>query len=242
MGANQAQQFLVPGKGGSYITQMRQIFGTAIVAYVPLIETNGAVARDAGTNGCNGAYAGGVTLANTSLLGLPAPLIVPATNGRINWYSAALNTAFSRTELTFMAWLKVRDATVWTDGQVRNVLYLAVNADNNLDIRKLNTDNSFRATYRAGAVSKNVSITFSSTAWFHMALTASVVADQVKMFINGVQVSTTQTVLGAWAAGALDAAGVTLASQGAATKHWDGWIAHATLLNRVATDTELGSV
>lgn len=225
--------YVVSGSLGQTYTQKVQ--GTAaanLIGYWPMDESSGTVALDASGNGRNGAYkaSGEPLLGQTGIGdGRTCPLF-DGTNDYNNIYSASLAGAFNGAEGTIACWCKVAAAGTWTDATDRRPISLRVDANNRLNVNKTATNNQVGSTYVAGGTSKGVSFTTAGPlTFFHLALTWSKSADQLKFYVNGAQVGTTQTGLGTWA-GAL-AVGTTAVggSDLIGGNPWSGAIAHAAI-------------
>lgn len=232
-------------EGGATLQQLILAFGSNLISYLPLDETSGATAADASGNSRTGTYAN-VTLNSIALpakVGGNAPLFNGGVTDTsyINWYTASLAAATPGAAGTFSALAKT---SAWADGVARDIAYLRVDSSNYINVIKSTTNNELSFQYRAGGSLKIVTSTAlaGSTDWFLATITWSKAADEVKAFLNGVQVGTTQTGLGTWA-GTLS---TTLTNLGAHTQAgasvWAGGIAHPFLLNRVATPAEIAAL
>lgn len=236
------QPALVPvvlGKSRRYTDKIRDLFGSSVVAYWPQSEPSGTVALDHSGNGRNGAYTG-TTL---GVAGIGDGLTAASFDGTTsfnNIHSASLAAAFNPLEGTLMAWAKVSGSGVWTDGASRMVGHFYVDANNRVFIGRQAVNNRIEVRYTAGGTLKQVLVdSLSSTGWMHWAVTWSAGSDQLKAYLNGAQTGSTQTGLGTWV-GALDANTTAVgAFNTVATGAWSGSIAHAVLLNRVATPAEI---
>jgi len=221
-------------KGGSY---SGKILGTAaanLIGYWPLWETSGATADNLeGTAARDGAYTGVTLNSSTGPDGKPVPLFDGA-NDFVDIYSASLNTAFSGAEGTAAIWVKVSAAGVWTDSTARYPLTLKEDANNSVIISKFTTDNTIRFAYEANNVIEPVADTSigGSTAWNHLAVTwskSSGGTGEVKGYINGVQVGTTQQTLGVYAGELFINTTVIGAVSNAPASAWSGWLAHCAV-------------
>lgn len=166
-----------------------------------------------------------------------------ATHGDfMNLYSTTLNSAFSPTEGTMVAWAKVSGAGVWSDGAFRWISLLGTGNNNNLiDIVKNTTNNQVLARYIAGGTTKSVTISNSApTTWQQYVITWSKSADQVKAYLNGVQQDSTQTGLGTWVGNLGSTStliGATVTTSGASP--WSGLINDVRVYNRALSDAEI---
>ena len=119
----------------------------------------------------------------------------------VNIYSSELAAVFDGAKGTVEVWVRITDAAVWADATVRYFIRLGADANNHINIRRTATNNTLGFQYVAGGTSDVVtdSSLAASTDWFLVALTWDSVADELKAYINGAQVGSTQTGLGAWA-------------------------------------------
>lgn len=214
----------------------------APLAYWPLAELSGATAIDESGNGRNGVYSG-VTL---GAAGIGDGRTAAAFDGNVSYcnvYGAGLAAAFSGAEGTIAAWFQVANAGVWTDGATHYCAQLQADANNLLYIRKQTTNNQLAFVYAAGGTSKTVTVAAGGpTGWFHVALTWSKSADQMRAYINGTQASTTQIGLGTWA-GALSSTKTVLGnSTTSATQAWSGPMSHAALWNSALNAVQITSL
>lgn len=225
--------------GGGY---SKKVLKTGPIAYWPLWETAGAVARCLVNPAQNGT-AVGVTWANdatNSVTGTAAPFFDGA-NDYVDVLTAALIAAFNGAEGSLMAWAKVNAAGVWTDGANRFTTVLRADNNNRVFMQKAITNNRFRWTrVGGGVVEQQENVAIANTNWMCMAITWSQSADQVRAYYNGVQDGLTMTVLGAFA-GAL-----AIANIGAETvvpgNVWHGWLQHCVVWNRALTPGEIAGL
>jgi len=175
------------------------------IAYWPEAEPSGTTIVDESGNGRNGTYSN-VTLGQSGIGdGRTSALYVPASNSYGNVYSAGLAGAFNGAAGTVALWVKVRAASVWSDGTVRMLFRLLSDGNNYIQVQKDVAAGTFKFEYAAGGTFKTrFSAAQSSTNFLHIAATWDKAADQVKCYIAGVQEGATLTGLGVYA-GALDA-------------------------------------
>jgi len=230
--------------GQTYQRKILNLFGGSLIACWPLWEPSGSVANDIGGNARNGSYTG-VTLGQPGIGdGHTAPSFDGAADF-VNVYSAGLAGAFSGVAGSLMAWGKVSEAGVWTDGASRYLVRIAADATNYVTLEKRTVNNTLRTLYSAGGTAKGISPVFSGLNWFHLGITwdKNAGADgQVLTFLNGAQSGATQTALGVWAGAPGAATTVVGALNTSASSVWSGWIAHVLLLDRAATPAEIASV
>lgn len=227
----------------SSLTYANYIASLGAFALWPLSETTGTNADDP-IGGFDGTYAAGITLhAATFPDSSPAPLF-DATDDVIAIPSVSLDTPFDGAIGTMAGWVKVRTSSVWTDATSRIVLSMGVDANNRIYFNKTAANNRFDMFYAAGGTSKQIANTsYSPSRWFHAAITWSKSADQVKFYLDGVQVGSTLTGLGVWAgtlANGFTAVGNFTQSGGAF--FWDGYIKYPFVANRVFSAAEIASL
>jgi len=225
-----------------YSDKLLAIAPANLIAYWPLRETSGAVADNLeGTAARDGAYTGVTLNSSTGPDGKPVPLFDGA-NDFVDIYSASFNTAFSGAEGTVSIWAKVSGAGVWTDGTARNVISIEVDPSNVVEILKRGgaTDDVLKFSHEAGGTLKQLDVTGqTSTAWRHLAITWSVVADELKFYIDGAKQGATLTGLGTWA-GALGIVTCTIGSEDTSpTFPWDGYLAHTAVWNTPLTPAQI---
>lgn len=198
------------------------------IAYWPLAEPSGSVATDESGNGRSGAYMS-VTLGVTGIGDGRTAAAFNGTTSRNNVYSASLAGAFNKDEGTIALWIQVANGWVWTDAADRRALLLGADTNNRIFVQKNAAVNQLSVQYVAGGTIKVVSVSsFSPLTWFHVALTWSKAADQVKFYLNGAQSGATQTALGTWA-GAL-ASGAAFVGCGSGPGNFmSGNLAHAAV-------------
>lgn len=186
--------------GATYLTKVLGIAPANVLALWTLGDASGLTATDASGNGRTGTYVNTPTLAQPGIGDGRTAVLFDGSNDLVNLFTTSLRDAWpSNGELTVMLWAKVASAGVLTDATVRQLAFFQVDANNFCNIRRNTTTNQYQAVYTAGGTAKAVVFTTSSTAWQLFALTASKSADQVKAYVGGVQVGTTQTGLGVWA-------------------------------------------
>lgn len=214
-----------------------------LIAYWPLWEATGAVADNyEGTAARDGAYTD-VTLGQTGIGdGHTCPLFDGAA-GFVNIYTTSLRDALDGAEGSFALWAKVYDAGVWTDSTTRHFLRLRADAQNRMSFTKQSADNRVDWIYEAGnVVESNTILTLSLTTWMHIAMTWSVVADQVIYYLNGVQDGAIDTGLGTWVGLLASDNTVVGASDTVPNTPWHGYIAHVALWDTPLTSTEMAAL
>lgn len=199
----------------------------SLLAYWPLWEASGSVADNfEGTAARDGSYTG-VTLGQPGIGDGRTSPFFDGVNDYVNVFSGSFRDAFNGQELTIAGWAKVNEASVWSDGAMRQCIRLLVDGNNHLYIRKTTTNNLLGFYYKGGGTATlAVTTTLSTTSWFHWAMTISKTANEMKAYINGSQVGTTQSGFGAWV-GLLNASQCCIgAAITTPSEVWHGWLPH----------------
>lgn len=224
----------------SYLQQVLAALSANLLVYWPLDDASGAVVRDASTNGRNGALKG----IGEPLLGQPGigdggtAALFDGTNDYVNIYTTGFASAFSGAAGTISLWVKATTG-VWADATIRYLVGVLVDTNNRIYIRKSNA--SQLVFLRAGSAnSKSTSVAVPSDSnWHHVALTWDATAGTQKAYIDGLQVGTTLTSLGAWV-GSLAAGQCTLGTADIAGNNpWSGSLAHAAVWNASLNETRI---
>lgn len=215
-----------------------------LLAYWRLNETSGTVANNAqGVAARNGTYSN-VTLGAAGVGDGNTAATFNGTTSNVNVYSASLASAFNGAEGTVAAWCKVSGAGVWTDGVLRRIATFLVNGSNYAVMFKHTANNTIRCDYSAGGTVETVSSTAvgGSLVFFSVAMTWSKAAEQMKVYINGAQVGTTQTALGVFA-GTIPSTGARIgAAENAASNFWSGSLAHVALWDTPLSAAEVAAL
>lgn len=197
------------------------IVPTALLAEWRFDDGTGLVLRDYSSNGYNGALPGGANTPTWAGGGLS----FDGSNDYVNLYSAGLAAAFGGQELTVEVVARVSGAGVWTDGAQRHMVELQADASNLVRIRRpLTTDNTISLLYNAGGTLDVVNATVSLTDAVYYAITVSKAADQMRAFVSGAQVGTTQTGIGTFAGALASATTVAGAAGTTGAAPWSGSI------------------
>lgn len=233
---------VVGGQSGTntIITRILKTQFASLVGYWQLGELSGTTAIDSSNTAANGTYAGTVTLAQAGIG--DGSLSALFAGGRVDLSSvtAAIDTAIGdKSKGTLFSWVKVANAGVWTDATIRGIMHIGVDANNRFFINKNNTSNEIAFSHRAGGTVKTVTTTFSATTFFSVALTWDKVADEVKAYVNGAQVGTTQTTLGVFAGTLTNGFSAIGDSSSAGSQPFSGSIAHSTLWKVALTPAEI---
>lgn len=230
----------VTDAAGLYAEATITITATAMasmIQFLKLDETSGTNANDSSAENNDGTYSG-VTLNNaTSVYGVGMPLF-DGVNDYVNAYSVALNTDFNGQECSGIVWIRVNSASVWTDGVLREVFRLRVDASNQIQLYKNSGINQILWVYTAGGTTKTVTkSSVSPTGLISVGFTVSKAADEFRAFYSAAQEGATQTGLGTWT-GALSNATLGAGSTGGANP-WFGWLSYWRLYNRRLSVAEI---
>lgn len=224
----------------SYSKKLQRLFGSSIVGYWPMWESSGSVSADISGRGHNGAYTG-VDLNQPGIGDRRTCPLFDGVNDYNNIYSAGLNTDMNKDEGTIASWCKVAGAGVWTDATARHFATFEIDGANVIRLRRGATNNAIECGRVVGGVNKNVTDTglAGTLAWFHVAMTWSVSANELKAYINGSQVGSTQTTIPTLVGGLAPTLTCLGSRNQTPLNPWSGYLAHAILLNRPATAAEV---
>lgn len=220
--------------GKPYSPRMASMLGSGLLGYYPGDEIAGTNINDISGNGRNGLYVASPTLAN---LLSPSGKMAPLFNGStqyINLVTSGLQSVWSGQEGSVSFWAKALNSAVWDSVSNVGMFVSTVNASNSMNIYHQGvTAKSLRADYTAGAVLKGGNYTlYYPSAWVHISLSWSKVADQLILRYNGAPTPTI-TGLGAWAG-----TPATLRWGAVSGATWNGWLADLAVTNRPITDDE----
>lgn len=234
--------------GGQSAPMSARILGTqaaSLIGYWKLNEPSGTTADDVSTTNADGTYSGTFTLGQTGIGDGLTSTLFDGTSGRVSLATplTSIDTAIGdKSKGTLFAWVKVASAGVWSDATIRGIVHLGADASNRFFINKNNTTNELAFSHRAGATVKTVTTTLSTTAFFSVALTWDKVADEVKAYVNGAQVGTTQTALGVFAGTLASGFSAIGDSSSAGSQPFSGNLAHVAAWKVALTATELLSI
>ncbi|MFN2125235.1 MAG: hypothetical protein ACK2UP_17195 [Candidatus Promineifilaceae bacterium] len=206
----------------------RRDLASTLLGYEPSLlfmqdEVSGVVSVEA-VNGYNGAYTG-VDL-NQSKSPFSCPYF-DGVNDLNDIYTAGLVAAFDAAKGSMLVVAQDED---WSDSTIRDILRVAADNSNQVQVRK-SAANTVTWAYKGGGSNKFVNNNGmdSYPGWAMYALTWDTVADELKAYLNDGQTGSTQSSLPTWV-GALDANNCGIGNFGAAaTTPWQGWIGPAML-------------
>lgn len=190
------------GSGGKKQTPFDRILSTQnanLVQYLPFGELNLATAYDRSRQFNNGLYVTSPTLGVPGIGDGRTAVNLFTFPQFINVYSAALDTDFDGQECTFVLWIKANSAGVWGDASTRTLFRFQVDGSNLITVQKIAATGVLKLIYVAGGTTETVdSVGQTRTDFFQIGVTVSLVADEVKFYLGGVQIGATQTGLGTW--------------------------------------------
>lgn len=229
----------VQAQASTYLQKVLAVQLPDLVAYWPLNEVAGTAANDVSGNGRHGTYYGATLDYSAGPDAKPAPRF-DGINDYVNVFSSGLASSWSGNTGTLMAWLRVLDASVWTDSANRRAVWLDAPTGHSLGLTKTSTANTMQGIRIASATNRNQVTTVSHTSWFHVAITWSTSADAVRVFYNGVEVGTPTPTIGSWvntpATAVIGAATPTPAGL------WNGQIAHVALWKAALSSVQIASL
>lgn len=215
----------VPG-GDRKIEYTRALINTYLASEVwPLIDISSGIVIKASVNVARNGVETGWDLQNTA--GPVTGTLAPYNDGTSDYgdlYSASLASLWNGDEGSVFGWFKA-DGAIWTDGVARVLAILLVDTNNFMIISRTTTNNQLDFRWVAGGSMQQVLTTFSSSDWFSVGMSRSKSGNEMKTFINGAQVGTTQAGAVAWV-GSLSATGCYLMSRDTLTRRWKGWAAY----------------
>lgn len=225
---------------------MLNIERDSLIAYWPLWEVSGTTADNyEGTVARDATYSSDVAgwpVGSGVGDGYTAPFF-DGSNDYVNIYTSSLNTALSGTEGTLLVWFKVYAASVWTDTKAAKAVHIYDDSNNDIYIEKAGGANRLTFRYRAAGTSSAADITSQSFTDFRpLVISWSAAGDAMKMYINGAQVGTTQTGLGAWSGTGLSSTETNIGAYDASTERFHGWLAHVAIWTKALSDSQILSL
>lgn len=226
------------GMGEDYKQRVLATRSAALLRYWMLDEASGTSMVDSSANADHGVYTG-VDLAQPGIGDGRTCPNWDGVNDKGNAYTAALAAAFPTAEGSLGGFCKVSGAGVYADGTTRQVAGFRVDANNRVFFGRSTGAGSMTLQYSAGGTAKLVTATLATLGWFHMCLTWSKAADEVRAYINGIQIGATQTGLGTWVGAVASSAANIGATLTTPSGVWSGSIAHVGLWNAPLTPAEV---
>lgn len=218
----------------SYAQRIKSLFGSSLIGYYPLDETSGTTAADKSGNNRNGTYIATPTLSN---LLAPSGKLAPLFNGStqyVNLTTSGLQAAINLQEFSINYWMKTDGAGRWDSASNVGMFAALVNGSNSFNVFHQGVAaKSLRSTYVAGGVTAggNNGLYYPS-AWVHISLSASKIANEFSLYYNGALVGT-YTPVGTWAGvpSSLFFGAITGAT-------FNGWLSDLVVTSRPITQAE----
>lgn len=229
----------------SYSEKVLNIQRADLIAYWRLTESSGTVADNyEGTAARDGTYNQNVSdmgIGDGIGDGNTAPVFTPGSSNRVTIDTSSLDTAFDGAECTLAGWFKMRVVGIWTDGSQRAFMHVGVNTTTDLaQLSKSTTNNTLRFRREGGNVADQVQDGgHSETVFVHVAMTVSESTDEMKAYVDGTQVGSTQTGLGAYT-GALGSSFI--GSRTNVGEFHDGRLAHFAIWTAPLTVAKISSL
>ncbi len=204
-----------------------------LIQYLPYWEPVGATAMPDQSLEANDAVADTVVFGSPGIGDGHKAGAFDGANSFVNAYSAGFNADFDGQELTVFGWSIVNAVGDWANGNFQGLFRFLVDANNFIDFRKTSNTNQVQLRYTAGSTAKAiVDTTLAATVdYFSWAITASLSADALILYLNGVQVGSTQTSLGTWTGNLLSTETVFGATTTVPGIPWLGSSAHNAVWN-----------
>lgn len=200
------------------------------IAYWPEAETAGETANCLVNPAQNGTHSGvdlGQIVTDSNLVSFICPYYDGA-NDYSNVLTNTLSSVFNGSELTIAAWVRVNDSSAWSDGTLRVIFNIFINANNNIRAYKQSGTNGIACEYDAGGTAEFfASGAVSSTDWIHVLVTVSKTTNSAVLYINGVSTGSAGT-LGNWVGGALTVSTIGANSIVPASV-WHGWVSNVAI-------------
>lgn len=231
------QRLLLMGRHIAYENKIRNMFSGSLLAYWPLWEAGGLVARDISGNGRNGAYsATGVTYGNSGIGDGKTSVLLDGSAGLVNVFSASLASAFSATEGTLSLFAT---KTAWDNATTKSFLAFSADASNRIYLRKGATENQISFAFIANATTYGVSKLITNLNFNNYGITWSKTNNRIRFFVNGClyhEFAYAETWAGALTTAALGSAAAT------PSLPFDGKQAHGFIASREASLAEMFNV
>jgi hypothetical protein len=222
---------------------------SGMIGWWPLSEQSGTAVKNEICAEGNGVLGAGAAAPTIAVAGIGDGRSCFSFDGGdyVDIYSAWLAAHFSGAKGSLGIWVCITDAAVWADGAARLFATLDIDGANTnvVKVFKHTVNDTVRFVYRAGGtlVALSDASLAASTNWFLAGITWDKAADEVKCYLQGVQVGATQNGLGTWA-GTLGATTCVLGAETtAALNPHKGLLQHPMVLaNRVLTAAEWLSI
>jgi lysophospholipase L1-like esterase len=212
-----------------------------IIQFIPMDETIGTVATDASGNNRNGTFTV-CTLNQEGFKTGEKSVLLDGVSSWIQLHSASLNTAFNPDEFTMSLWCK-STVTPWGAGPLPHdrwtvLFWFQYDADNYVQIFSERNSNTLAWKCTSGGV---LSVKYFSmdnplfNDWMHILITGSVSNNELKFFLNGVQITGTVAYSG-WSDGSLTPVATSISYAYLFT----GYVSHFALWDIPLSNAEIG--
>lgn len=150
-----------------------------------------------------------------------------------NVFTPVFQGVFNGSEGTAMVWPRANDVGVWTDGESRDILHFRADISNFVKISRIGgVNNRINAAYKAAGIWSERNVDgLVTTDWVHWAITWSgpLLANEMRLYLNGVQQGAPVVGLGAWAGAPTSA--LIGANTAVPSRVWHGWLAHVAVFD-----------
>jgi len=216
----------------------RNILELNPLAYFPLWDASGTVAQDMSGNGYNGTYsATGITLAQPGIG--DGKTSAAFSSGSLNIYNVGWRGAFAASQAgSILISLKVSASSVWTDGAIREGVFVKADANNFIGIYRTATNGQMKIEYKAGGTSDTITVNgLSSVDWITWLLTWNLAANEVWLYQMGAALAPT-TCQGTFVGNLINTNTMIGANNATPVYPWSGNIAHVAFWDRTLTPAE----
>ena len=215
---------------------LKYVFGDDLVALWPLDEPSGTAVLDTSGNGFDGVNTNATVNQPGGIDGQPF-YNFNGTSARCAMHSAGLAAALDMDEFTVGVFGRDTTGGTWTDGDTNRIFAIRTDASNLMQCYTAAVNNRFTFNRTGDGTSKNISKdSLTTTGWFHMGMTVSIVADEQIAYWDGEPVAAATTGLDAYVG---TPATEFIGSLNASTGFWPGDIQLVFWANRPATASEM---
>jgi len=222
--------------GGNYTDT---VLTTNPIRYWPLNDASGTSATEL-VVGDNGTYVG-PTLGQPGIGDGGTSAFFDGALDYVDIYSAAFNTAFNGQEGTVMAWAKVANAGVWTDGAFRRIFTLQQDATERISAYKTNTNDNIASIYIANNIFRLRDYSENSTNWLLYTLTFSKSNDAAIVYLNTLP-AVPLTSLGTSSIVLNPASTIIGSADTTPTQPWYGYLAHVAVWDYALTPAQIAGL
>ena len=228
--------------GQDYINLVKQIFGSDLSCYFPLLPEylSGGNHLDISGNGCTATPISTALDASsiTTLDGRPTVYTNDQTAGKVLVLSGSkITTNFDWTKITVLAHIRVADTAMWDDGSNYGYSRFYKDTTNYMAFVKATTNYRLNVNCQWGGTSFTPYITGISTGgFFILVLTVDVANDVAKLYVNGVAGADITSLPSPPATGSGNAF---LFGRYNGDVGWNGAITHYAIANMVATQEQI---